>query len=62
MYIKKIIKVTPEIDAGIRREIDARPNLYRNEQNQISEAELMRRAISFYLASVSDSSINQPAK
>jgi hypothetical protein len=50
MTVTKIFKISKELDAQIRAEINSRPNEYRNEQNQISEAELMRRAIAFYLA------------
>jgi hypothetical protein len=54
MTVKKLITIPKELDAQIRAEINSRPNEYRNEQNQISEAELIRRAIAFYLAPLAE--------
>jgi hypothetical protein len=59
MPVKKIIYITETLEAGIRREIDSRPNEYRNEQNQISEAELIRRAIAFYLAPLAEKEVQK---
>jgi hypothetical protein len=59
MTIKKLITIPKELDAQIRAEINSRPNEYRNEQNQISEAELIRRAIAFYLAPLAEKEVQK---
>jgi hypothetical protein len=59
MTVKKLISMPKEMDAQIRAEIAARPNEYRNEQNQISEAELIRRAIAFYLAPLAEKEVQK---
>jgi hypothetical protein len=59
MLIKKIVHVSEEMDAQIRGEMNARPYEYRNEQNQISEAELIRRAIAFYLAPLAEKEVQK---
>jgi hypothetical protein len=59
MTIKKIINVSDELNNGIANELSRDPRKYRNHQNQLSEAELIRQAIAFYLQSLSDSSIER---
>jgi hypothetical protein len=59
MTVTKILRISKELDDEIRREIDSRPNEYRNEQNQISEAELIRRAIAFYLAPLAEKEVQK---
>jgi hypothetical protein len=59
MTVTKIFKISKDLDAQIRAEINSRPNEYRNEQNQISEAELIRRAIAFYLAPLAEKEVQK---
>ena len=53
--VYKKVFMSQDLADRIEREVNRHPSLYRNDQNQLSEGELMRRALSFYL----DSTINQ---
>jgi hypothetical protein len=62
MPVTKILRITEEMDAAIKHEIESRPALYRTELNRISEAELIRRAIAFYLAPLATPSDKEHAQ
>ena len=51
LEVEKKLHISGDMANAISREISRNPNLYRNQQKQISEGELIRRAIDFYLSS-----------
>lgn len=49
LTVVKRVLVTEEDASLIKQEVERNPHLYRTKKNQISEAELIRRAVRFYL-------------
>lgn len=50
LTVVKRVLVTEEDARLIKQEVERNPHLYRTSKNQISEAELVRRAVRFYLS------------
>jgi hypothetical protein len=54
--VYKKVFMSQDLADRIEAEVNRRPSLYRNDQNQLSEGELMRRALDFYLDNVANQS------
>lgn len=61
LHIEKKLHVSKDMAERMSDEVSQNPHLYKNEQKQISEGELMRRAIDFYLSSVINRTIDKTA-
>jgi hypothetical protein len=55
LTVKRKVSISPDLAERIEAEVNRNPSLYRNNNGQISEGELHRRALALYL----DTAINQ---
>jgi hypothetical protein len=56
LVVHKKVRISPDLAERVEDEIKRAPTLYRNDNGQISEGELYRRAVVFYLDTVANQS------